>query len=266
MSLSSSSDSEDEEWKIIPIKTANRSNVYIPAPILMSECDKDSLRSSLQDAMDQLNDVLKSEGFWERYDKYFSTDDAFMIRGYGIGSPSNSSASCFQAALLILMKQRVKAKISYFFEPVMTETDRAVLEEYGIDTALRDNHSGEFSTKDCVIFYMPHCDRTLYEWVISNRFSGSGLKSFFISNAFSNYCVQYPQWERLVEFASEEPLFMFGKDFDRFLSGSRRTRSKTAERSSKIPYQAFNDLAFISLSPEIRQEASDIFNSLSQIG
>lgn len=249
----SSSDSESDSWEFMPLQRRTRKALNISKPresnihgqTNPSESLED-LQRQLSEALSELERVLMEERFWERYSDYFTNRGITVIRAYGIGSPSNSKASCFQLALLILLKRHLKCERTLFYDPVMTSVDKAILTEHDIVGEFRDSFTS-CHENDCggVLFYMPHCDRELYEEIFANRLLGCHKDSFFIANHFTNYTLTNPSWELAVDLLGKEPLMVYTKDFERYKSDpSRRNSRKTAEKSATIPFNAFSDLAF----------------------
>ena len=263
---SSNSDSEEEEWTTVARTNARlRLRVGRPSLVSSAEADPDSLRKSLNRAIQELSDVLEQEGFWKRYDKYLTMEEDIVdIRAYGIGSPSNSSVACFQTAFLILLIGKLKPTRTYFFDPVINSTDRDILKEHKIDAHSLDDNVDFHSGDRYALFYMPHCDRTLYEWVLANRVTLGDASCILISNLLSNYTIEYASWQKMVSHLTEEPIFMFKRDFERFVTNSAKVRSKTAECSLRVPYQAFNDLAFVTIPPTGMTLAQQTFSTSSQ--
>lgn len=261
------SSSSDGEWSMIPTRigrpmnaSSKEKNVIIPIP----QSDIESARSAVRAAVVTLKEVLDREGFWERYASNFCESKQYELRGYGIGSPSNSNISCFQLAMLILIKEKTRANINWCFDPVMNDTDMIVISEYGIDTALRDEDCHDVSSSCPVILFMPHCDRTLYEWILATRFPVLPAGSFLISNWFSAYSIQHKGWEEVLKIFTEKPFLIFKKDFERLEDKHQKIKHRAAEKSTEIPYQAFNDLAFVSTDEWVAANFKNIFVKIEE--
>jgi hypothetical protein len=242
----SESSDDPDVWVTVPGRPKCHQERLEALLTYADDSDIASLTNLISCAVRTLRDVLERELFWERYLKYFSRGRASTIRAYGIGSPSNSHISRFQLALLVLLKEKTGAKTTHCFDPVLNCEDSALLTTFGISSAPRDTAVDTVSNeKCCTFFFMPHCDRTLYEWVLVNRFCWSNPDSVLISNRFSDYSVRFPQWSSIVAQTDEELLHIFHDDHRRSIRSGRKTKCKKAEASSEIPYQAFNDLAVI---------------------
>jgi hypothetical protein len=150
----------------------------------------------------------------------------------------------------------------FFFEPIASKFDTGIIERYGILTNdFDDFSSGE--DEGPVLFYMPHCDRTLYEQLISMRISKGAGESLFLSNHFSKYCVLHSGWESLAESFVEVPFLLYNKDYVRYEANPKGLIStKSAEKSENVPFHAFNDLAFITVA---HSDLSDLVDHFSKV-
>lgn len=258
-SASSSSDESEAEWCTIPVSKSKARGHHVNQVGPTPQADVETARAAISRAVEVLSVVLDRESFWERYGSYFPESLECVVRGYGIGSPSNSNVSCFQIAMLILIMKRVKAKQIWCFDPVMNETDLDIISSYGIQTKLRDEETEDQRLDLPIILFMPHCDRSLYEWTIGTRFPVLPSGSFFVSNWFSAYTVQHEGWDKVVEYFNMEPFLVFSKDYERIVDGCMKPKRNTAEKSEEVPYQAFNDLAFVKPNDQKSANTTSIF-------
>ena len=270
----SSSESEpDEVWDVVPVSRKHRKHVgshtvFCADAQPRSQSPHDisvhvsSVHVRVNAAVSSLTTVLEREGFWTRYDARFMGVDTILA--YGIGSVENSMFSLFQFAFLLVLKGRIESHaVCKFFEPVMTEVDRQVIESYGVSAARKDSDRSHAESDGRVLFYMPHCDRTLYEWVLANKVGGDN--SVFISNLFSFYTLQFPTWEKLMPLFTEDPMLLFKKDSDRYgVVAARPFTARVASKSDEVPFQAFNDLAFLEVIQSKFAAVSQIIEDDSQ--
>ena len=218
----------DEEWRFVPVRGAPVVHAQVPvviSPELVSLERVDSVISEIESVISLLDGGCL-DWFWGD-----NTIIANRCEAWGIGSLDNSKNSIYQFALFVLILQKNKCvknkNNSVFYDPVINQVDKLVIEHFGIIPNPPYDHNA--CTKDTTLLYMPHCDRTLYEWIIWNR----QQNIFFISNFFSIYAIQYSEWESVLPFINEKAMLF---------SPNGRKKNRHA---SIIPYEAFNDLAII---------------------
>lgn len=261
----SSSESSSEEWETVPMnhRTA-RKHSHVSARRISESLDCDEgFRARLESTVSTLEHLLETERVWERYSTLFAPSRFRVIRAYGIGSPSNSIASCFQLALLILLQRRMRCKRVYFFEPLASKLDVEIVTEFGIVASALDDFSVREEDDGPALFYMPHCDRSLYEQVISMRLPQETEEPLFLANHFSKYCVLHSEWDVLSKSFEEVPFLLYNKDYTRYESHPQgRISTKAAEKSAIVPFHAFNDLAFITITASDRPQLKEHFRKL----
>ncbi|KAJ2612729.1 hypothetical protein H4S08_002565 [Coemansia sp. RSA 1365] len=105
---------------------------------------------------------------------------------YGIGTFS-SEQSQWQLALVLLLNQTLNTRI-LAYDPVLSSNDLAVLAHFGIET-ISENEQARRTAQRRTLFYMPHCERELYENVVdANNNSVAQLKMIAIlGNRLSRY-------------------------------------------------------------------------------
>ena len=243
-----SDSSEDEnKWEFIPTRNKDQVSRLHTTPHMTeasdAQCDPyqlDSLRGKMKSTVDVLKSILLRENFWERYSPYFKGVETVVA--FGIGSPQNSVASRFQFAMLIALCQQLKCAGSKCFDPVMTKSDMDLAIEYGFVPLHRDTEDSSIvsSSKSKVLLFMPHCDRSLYEWVFQHKLRT--WDATFISNYFSTYSSEYSLWEKSISCLTVEPFLLFEKDWVGKISRKSAT-AKRADKSTEIPNYAFNDMA-----------------------
>ena len=244
----SSASSSEDEWDVVPVsrrrttQAVSHDQSHIVPP--MESVDSDFVRNALFDTIDIIDRVLDLQEFFARYTEYLV--DTTIIAAYGVGSISSSALSRFQLALMIAILKHTKCDSCFFFDPVISGAEIAIIESFGIKAAVRDAECRPFCCDTKILFFMPHCDRELYEWVLMHKLSAD-FEAVFVSNCFSNYTLQYPVWESIISNFSQELLLIFKADFDKYKMGNERFNPKTAERSQVVPFAAFNDLAFITV-------------------
>ena len=243
---SSSSSSEAESWAFVPVRRGNiirRNHENAKDTEEASDnIDIDELREAVTKTLQTLTPLLEREGFFDRYDSYW--EGATVVAAYGVGSISNSSLARFQLALMLAIVQRSKISQCFFFDPVLSKTEIRLLESLHVKSALRDLELTPFCDNGKTLFFMPHCDRELYEWVLMHKLSPNS-DAVFVSNCFSNYALKSPTWELIVPFFDEELLLLYSSDYQKYLLRKNRFAARAAEKSGQVPFGAFNDLGFI---------------------
>lgn len=163
----------------------------------------------------------------------------------------SSIFSIFQFALLVLLKEHTSAIECYFNDPAASATDIEVIKKFGITYFPTDTLPVPDTTSKGDFMFMPHCDRTLYEWTLAHRFQHK--ETVLLSNFFSFYSIKHATWNHLLSFFSEEPLMIFAADYER-----EDRKPKTARKAIEIPFEAFNDLAFVTLATGNVHDIADV--------
>ncbi|KAJ2084300.1 hypothetical protein H4R24_000093 [Coemansia sp. RSA 988] len=97
---------------------------------------------------------------------------------YGIGTFS-SEQSQWQLALVLLLNQKFDTPI-LAYDPASNSNDLAILAHFGID-AILENEQARRTAQRRTLFYMPHCERELYENVVeANSSSAAQLEMIAI--------------------------------------------------------------------------------------
>ncbi len=265
----SSTDSESE-WKFVPRGRPMR-NAYTRERLntrnsgsatLMSSSHSDKnididlvLSKNVESAIEILSSILESESFFSRYAKHL--DDIVSIKGLGIGSISTSKSALFQFAFLVICHRRVAdshKEPTLFYDPIVTPSEAVVIESFGI-LAL-DSSPVRVHTDHYTLWYMPHCDRTLYETVLYDTRTHL-RRTLFISNKFSYYGELFPgTWDKICAVSIEVPMLVLEADYDRYNELMERRerltlfKPKRAMKSELIPFEAFSDLAFVRITSD----------------
>ncbi|KIK67752.1 hypothetical protein GYMLUDRAFT_155023, partial [Collybiopsis luxurians FD-317 M1] len=113
----------------------------------------------------------------------------------GLGSPESSDNARAQMAFLLKACDYFNIDHSSIsvFDPVFTDEDKLLFRELGV--SVLDNN-GSIRRPDAVdgptLLFMPHCDLTLYEDVLSTNWSLDHLGNIlFICNTFAEYLQKY---------------------------------------------------------------------------
>lgn len=252
-SSSSFSESSGEEWEFIPSRRPLSLGIHrhmrlsIGSPVV-DVCSR-SVHEWYEEILDiktRLGILLKKERFWERYkSKIVQRFD--IVAAYGIGSFTNSKSSLFQLCFLLLMTDMLswESKDVEFHEPQLSVLDLDILDKFSfnINPEKKRNH-------ECVMCFMPHCDRVVYQEVIAELIQGK-CEFTLISNLVSSYDLYSDEWAAVNQYLLEEPIYLFDRDYMKYqlLSEPNRSRSfkpRIAQNSDFVPFEAFNDLGIIS--------------------
>ena len=263
------SSSSDDEWEVVPRQRGWRMHAHTVKNLKVGDVMKDSVSlETLDDCFgrvntlkEQLSEILEQEGFWERYGVKF--ESARKLRAYGIGSFSESKSSLFQFCFLLILAERYKlGKDTEFYEPQLCSLDVAVLERFSFSI-----NPDPIKSCEHVLCFMPHCDKVLYQEVIHDLLK-ERTEFTLISNFLTFYGIHDDSWSRVNECLVEEPIFIWRKDHERFSKIAHhketlRFKPKSARSSDKIPFEAFNDLAIISVATHNPKGLNEVMKEIS---
>lgn len=72
----------------------------------------------------------------------------------------------------------------HVYDPVLTEADRAVIEAIG-GSILSADEAMQHTCSEEVLFYMPHCDASLYNEVLDSNWGAAEISRLsFLGNSF----------------------------------------------------------------------------------
>ncbi|KAJ3982063.1 SRR1-domain-containing protein [Lentinula detonsa] len=128
-----------------------------------------------------------------------SQRDLYNVKCLGLGSPETSDNA--RAQLAFLLRTCDAFDIEYtrisIYDPVFTNEDKDLLVQLGmrvLDCESSDSsethpiHKSAVEEKGTTILFMPHCDLTLYESMLTTNWSVERLRSIvFICNHFDDY-------------------------------------------------------------------------------
>lgn len=110
------------------------------------------------------------------------------IRCYGLGCPTKSIEARCQLALLKLLSKTLGPQECQclVYDPVFEDVDKEVIRQLGGDV-LSDDGAGEHAVSEPVLFYMPHCDASLYSDVLDENWSKDALACVAVlGNSFAH--------------------------------------------------------------------------------
>nr|KAJ3421400.1 hypothetical protein HK105_003657 [Polyrhizophydium stewartii] len=146
----------------------------------------------------------------------FGGDDPLDCVCYGIGSIGDSKIAQFQFALLLAMRDKIEFRDVHLFEPVITNAEAEFIESRGIKI-IAENENGRRKVERKTLFYMPHCEHTLYNSVLAANWSvlarisivGNSFESYETNSIGTKLRDEHPHLADAVALATETPLAVF---------------------------------------------------------
>lgn len=114
-----------------------------------------------------------------KYDKPLQAVD---IVCYGIGQFSDSVASRFQLALLLVLKDCFKSKVS-LYDPVLSPEEKEIIELLDC-LAIETNEEGKRKVDRDTLFFVPHCPKQLVNNLLWKNWGKSLSQCIIIGNSF----------------------------------------------------------------------------------
>lgn len=108
---------------------------------------------------------------------------------YGVGSIESSGPSRLQLALAVLLRRDLGPSVPSLevFDPVLSATECAVLAALG-GTVIPVDERGRRETSAPTLFYMPHCEASLYDGLLEANWRPSCLNRLVVlGNSFTAY-------------------------------------------------------------------------------
>ena len=111
----------------------------------------------------------------------------------GIGRISECSIARHQLAFILIAAKHFKITEIKFFDPVLTEAEKRVLEELGCQV-LSDNKEGKYIVEHPTLFYLPHCPKQITNNLLFENWTIESLPSIFlICNSFQTIIETTPE-------------------------------------------------------------------------
>eukprot|EP00659_Diplonema_papillatum_P012356 gene12356-19110_t len=106
----------------------------------------------------------------------------FKLRCLGLGSPTNSSTARHQLAFLVAFARLLRKSVEKveLFDPVFTEFDELILRRDFQFEVTHDNLEGKEQVGDRVVYFMPHCCRSLFANLLRTNWSAERLSNVII--------------------------------------------------------------------------------------
>lgn len=109
---------------------------------------------------------------------------------YGLGNFTTNKTSLYQLSLLLVMKQLFDCNNVYIYDPVFTQNETNILINKLSINLIEFNEESIHSIDSCdkrVLFFMPHCDKSLFNNLLWSNWDSNKLNNIFIfGNSFNN--------------------------------------------------------------------------------
>ncbi|XP_064612947.1 SRR1-like protein isoform X2 [Liolophura sinensis] len=105
---------------------------------------------------------------------------------YGLGNFSTCVIARYQMALLLALRENLNVDLQrcQLYDPRFTECEKDYLRASGVKL-IAENEEGKRTCHETMLFYMPHCDKPLYNNLLYANW-GLGLRNIIIiGNSFS---------------------------------------------------------------------------------
>jgi hypothetical protein len=124
----------------------------------------------------------------------WQADRLHSLRCYGLGSPTRSLNSRYQAALIPIILGLIAPKATVeIFDPIFDDSDCEVLQALGcvvLEEEYAMQHCLDSDAANGMFFYMPHCDADLYNSVLDAHWSADSLERLAVlGNSFAHMTV-----------------------------------------------------------------------------
>lgn len=108
------------------------------------------------------------------------------IRCYGLGSPTASLDARAQLALVAVLIDIIGKGVQVsFYDPVLSDVDKQLLLSQG-HSVLSVDEATQHTATSATLFYMPHCDASLYDDVLDKNWDPLSLSRIaFLGNSFA---------------------------------------------------------------------------------
>ncbi|KAJ8699780.1 hypothetical protein PTI98_002868 [Pleurotus ostreatus] len=107
----------------------------------------------------------------------------------GLGSPSSSRDAIAQLGFLLQLCHccNISPEKVSLYDPVFTEADKELFVAYKFDV-LSENRNGDYPAEGPTLFFMPHCDLSLYENILRANWTPQRLaRLVLVANNLSDY-------------------------------------------------------------------------------
>ncbi|KAJ7516568.1 hypothetical protein O6H91_22G063300 [Diphasiastrum complanatum] len=153
---------------------------------------------------------------------------------YGVGSILSSEVSRCQLSLALLLRKKFLYIANVLvFDPVLTALEQKVITCLGC-SMLMHNEEGRRTVKVPTVFYMPHCEVTLYDNLLQANWVDHHLSSLAIlGNSFGVY---QERWSTSPNFKIPRPNYV--------LQLQKHVEEHTIDASSFPVQSAFNDMSW----------------------
>lgn len=110
---------------------------------------------------------------------------------YGLGHCSDCMITRYQCGLLLLLKDKFKAK-TYVYDPVFYPVDCEILEHFGCEI-IKENEEGKRKVLVQTLVYLPHCPKQLLNNFLWANWGISLKNSIIFANSISSLIESNPK-------------------------------------------------------------------------
>lgn len=146
--------------------------------------------------VNQCLEILKEHSFMDQFKKTFNrfselktVNQLTSIVCYGLGNISQCIMSRYQFALLITLTEITHCKNVDLYDPAFTQQEKTILTDYFKFNLIDKNEECKrtLCSDETILFYMPHCDKSLYNNVLWSNWHLDKLNNVIIlGNSFTN--------------------------------------------------------------------------------
>ena len=199
--------------------------------------------SAFRKRLNEVKDVVSGSNFCSKLglhlDHLFPLSKSFeSIVSYGIGHVGTSRIARVQYANLLLIRSSLKKEAqatssvkTYLFDPVLTVQEKSEISADDVDVIDINEECRRNVDSKTTLFYMPHCDKPMYENVLWANWNPEDLKRVvFFGNSFRLI------GERTLKNVLRDAAPLLARVIEKGMF-----REKTYEVDSEIDDDVFND-------------------------
>ncbi|XP_068658673.1 protein SENSITIVITY TO RED LIGHT REDUCED 1-like isoform X1 [Aristolochia californica] len=222
---SCTAENRDGDWTVVVsrhgkhrTRTYNLKAVTPEEPWVPSDSEFDPVRvAKLLQKLESYIKTLENSKFFQtfinqlenpeilnKFSQVLSSERQFLMVIYGIGSIEFYDSPRLQLSLAVLLKRKFEwiGEIEAF-DPVISVNESKVLEALGC-RVLTINEQGKREASKPTLFFMPHCEASLYDNLIEvNRKAELLNRMVIFGNSFEEYdrCVSISKRNQFAEYA-----------------------------------------------------------------
>lgn len=147
--------------------------------------------------LQNIREEIKISEFYQRLlaslEHCCSLKSTLQVICLGIGRIGDCLIAKHQIALIQLIAEHFHIASLSFYDPVLTEQEKSILEHYKY-TVLTENKEGKYLTDQPTLFYLPHCPKQLTNNLLWTNWNPANLQNLtLISNSFKTIIEETPE-------------------------------------------------------------------------